>query len=159
MYQLRYYQEDAITAIKMALNMGENPIAELPTGAGKSIIISSIAEWVAKQKPDFRVLICAHRAELLVQNAGKIQGDVGLYSAGLNSRETNNQIVVGGIQSIYNKDLGKFNLVIIDECHLLTPDPESMYYQLITKLQEVNPNIRLIGLSATPTGIVTGKRD
>lgn len=150
MHQLRYYQTDAISAIKAALNMGENPICKLPTGAGKSIIIALIAEWVARNKPDYRILICAHRAELLVQNAGKIQGDVGIYSAGLQSREASNQIVVGGIQSIYNQDLGKFNLLLLDECQFLSPDPESMYYQLIIKLQNDNPNIRIVGLSATP---------
>ena len=55
-----------------------------------------------------RVLILAHVKELLEQNAGKIKAlcdgiDVGIYSAGLDRRDTDNPIIVAGIQSVYGE--------------------------------------------------------
>lgn len=89
---------------------------------GKSIVIGKIASD-AVSLWNGRVLILAHVKELLEQNAGKVKAlcpdiPVGIYSAGLGSRDTNTPIVVAGIQSVYNKAdaLGAFDLIIVDEC-------------------------------------------
>ena len=59
---------------------------------------------------------------------------------------------MAGIQSVYNKayDLGRFDLVIVDECHLIAPDGEGMYRTFLKDMKVINPNVRLIGLTATP---------
>ena len=59
---------------------------------------------------------------------------------------------MAGIQSVYNKacDLGRFDLVIVDECHLIAPDGEGMYRTFLKDMKGINPNVRLIGLTATP---------
>lgn len=89
---------------------------------GKSVVIGEIAN-LAVNRGDSRVLVLAHVKELLEQNAGKIRSlcpslSVGIYSAGLNCRDTRNPVIVAGIQSIYRKPdiLGAFDLVLIDEC-------------------------------------------
>ena len=75
------------------------------------------------EKWNGRVLILAHVKELLEQNADKIRKlcpelKIGIYSAGLRSRDTTEQVIVAGIQSVYNKacELDAFDLVVVDEC-------------------------------------------
>ncbi|MFK5283230.1 DEAD/DEAH box helicase family protein, partial [Lacticaseibacillus paracasei] len=69
-----------------------------------------------------RVLIVAHVKELLEQSVEKLQDicpmvKVGVYSAGLGRRDTEHDVIVGGVQSIYDKaeSLGRFDLMLIDE--------------------------------------------
>jgi DNA repair protein RadD len=123
---------------------------------GKSIVLAQIATDAVSNWSG-RVLILAHVKELLEQNADKIRGlcpelDVGVYSAGLNSRDTSHAVIVAGIQSVYNKacDLGSFDLIVIDEAHLIQPDGDGMYRTFLADMQVINPNVRLIGLTATP---------
>jgi DNA repair protein RadD len=102
---------------------------------------------------DGRVLVLAHRKELLEQNAGKIKAhgvDVGLYSAGLGKRDLEHDVICGGIQSIYRKaaDVGARHLVLIDEVHLVAE--EGMYKTFLSDLRTICPKVRLVGLTATP---------
>jgi DNA repair protein RadD len=89
---------------------------------GKSLVLAKIASDAVTLWGG-RVLVLAHVKELLEQNADKVRRlcpelKVGVYSAGLNSRDTREAVIVAGIQSVYNKacDLGRFDLVIVDEC-------------------------------------------
>lgn len=123
---------------------------------GKSIVIGKIASD-AVSLWNGRVLILAHVKELLEQNAAKIVAlcpeiPVGIFSAGLNSRDTDEPIIVAGIQSVYNKadQLGVFDLIIVDESHLIAPDGEGMYRSFLKDMKVINPNVRVIGLTATP---------
>ena len=154
----RYYQQDAVKAIWQALrDFDDNPCAELPTGAGKSWVLAQIAHDAAT-KWNGRVLILAHRKELLEQNFEKVAAlipdsiSAGINSAGLKQRDTESQVIVAGIQSVYNKacKLGGFDVVVVDECHLLPPDGEGMYRVLIKDLKVLRPHVRVIGLTATP---------
>lgn len=142
---LRPYQQDALDAIVNHLRFlkEEHAICQLPTGAGKSHVIAELTHRL-----EGRVLVLAHRKELLEQNASKFSEPVSIFSAGLNSRDLSNRIVVAGIQSIYNKELPDFDYIIIDECHLVTnnPDDGSMYWQLINSQTKA----RIIGFTATP---------
>jgi DNA repair protein RadD len=155
--KLRPYQEEAVTAVYEHLRTRQdNPCIVLPTGTGKSLVLAQIATDTVKLW-NGRVLLLAHVKELLEQNADKIRKlcpdvKIGIYSAGLKSRDTQEDIIVGGIQSVYNKacELGKFDLVLIDEAHLIPPDGEGMYRKLLGDLQVINPDIRIVGLTATP---------
>lgn len=100
----------------------------------------------------------AHRKELIEQNAEKIRAllpgrRVGVYSAGLRKRDTELDVVVAGIQSVYSKatDFGKRHVCIVDECHRIDPNSEQTQYgRFITTLNACNPHLAVIGLSATP---------
>lgn len=123
---------------------------------GKSVVIGRIASDAVLQW-NGRVLILAHVKELLEQNAAKIVSlcpeiPVGIFSAGLKSRDTDEPIIVAGIQSVYNKacDLGSFDLILVDEAHLIAPDGEGMYRTFLNDMKVINPNVRVIGLTATP---------
>lgn len=162
-YRLRWYQEEAVDAIYQWFRNHEtgNPCAVLPTGSGKTILITKFAcdcyDWGK------RVLILTHVKELLEQTKKTIQLfsphlDVGIYSAGLHSRDTEQQILCAGIQSVYNKteEVGTFDLIIIDEVHTVPEDGNGMYLRFLKEQRERNPKLRVIGLTATPYRLDSG---
>ncbi len=170
--ELRGYQRESVLASWdwFRKNPQGAPLIVLPTGAGKSLVAAELAKQVASKGGDRRVLILAHRRELLSQNYEKLSllmpwGRLGLYSAGLNRRDTAAQIVVGGVQSVYKRaaELGAFSLVLIDEVHLVPPDGEGRYRTLIDGLRAVNPAVRFLGMTATPyrlgSGLLTATGD
>lgn len=160
---LRDYQKQAVLATYDYLrNKTGNPCIVCPTGAGKSHILAqichdAIALW------NGRVLVLTHVKELIEQNAAKTQSligkeNVGIYSAGLNRRDMAQPVIAASIQSIYKRacDFEAFDLVIVDEAHLIPPDGDGMYRQFLSDAQVVNPRIRVIGLTATPFRMATG---
>lgn len=159
--QPRWYQSEANDAVWKYLNeKSGNCVVVLPTGAGKSLLIALLIQ----QALEFggRVIVLAHRKELLQQNADEIRGlipgvDVGIYSAGLKSREIHNAVVVAGIQSVFRKaeDLGRRHLVLVDECHLCSDLEESMYSMFLNAMKQ-QEGLRIVGLSATPFRTGTG---
>ena len=77
---------------------------------------------------------------------------LGYYSAGLNKRDDQADIICAGIQSVYKKafDLERRDLVIVDECHRIGTEENSQYQRFLTSLQKANPHLAVVGLSATP---------
>jgi len=161
--ELRPYQREAVDAVYRHLRQrDDNPCVVCPTGAGKSLIMSTICHD-AVTKWGGRVLILAHVKELLEQTAGTLRRiapdlSVGVYSAGLNRRDTDHRVIVAGIQSVHKRacELDAFDLIIVDEAHLLPPAGEGRYRTFLTDAKIVNPNVRLIGLTATPYRMESG---
>ena len=161
--KLRAYQQAAVDAVYDHLrNRDDNPVAVLPTGAGKSLVLAKIASD-AVQQWNGRVLILAHVKELLEQNADKVRRlcpdiKVGLYSAGLKKRDTSTPVLVAGIQSIYKRacDLDPFDLIVVDEAHLISKSGDGMYRQFLNDCKVINPHVRVIGLTATPFRLDSG---
>jgi superfamily II DNA or RNA helicase len=167
--QPRWYQTESVDSCFSYLRNESTggPVIVLPTGAGKSLVLAMISKRVVEQYSR-RVLIVAHRSELLTQNAEKVRAllpgkDIGIYSAGLNKRDTNHDIVCCGIQSVHKRahEFGERHLVLIDEVHLVPSDGEGMYRTFLGDLKAINPDIRFVGLTATPfrtgEGRLTGK--
>lgn len=161
--QLRGYQQDAIKAAYDHLaTRDDHVLLVLPTGSGKSIVIAQICKD-AVDRWKGRVLVLAHRKELLEQNADKIMRlapglDVGIYSAGLKRREYDKPVVVAGIQSVFTRgcEMGSFDLALVDEAHRIPPDGDGMYRELLKDMHAVNPALRVVGLTATPYRMGTG---
>ena len=157
MYTLRPYQSDAVESVYRHLREKDtNPCVVIPTAGGKSLCIAQVAKD-AVTKWNGRVMILAHVKELVEQNAGKLKSicpdlPVGVYSAGLDSRDTQQPVVVAGIQSVYNKieSFKPFDLVMIDEVHMVPPDGEGRYRTFLEAAKRVNPRVRLVGWTATP---------
>ena len=157
MVELRDYQSDAKAALYDYLRKKDgNPCVVIPTAGGKSICIASVAADAVNLWHG-RVLILAHVKELVDQNSKELKGlcpdlPVGVYSAGLDRRDTKEPVVVAGIQSIYNKiDLFEpFDLVMVDEVHMVPPDGEGRYQTFLNAAKAKNPNIRMVGWTATP---------
>lgn len=163
---LRYYQQEAVNAVLESLATSRDNIAvEIPTGGGKTPIIATLCKMFARN--GYRTLVLAHRAELLSQAVDKLrvwapETRVSLYSAGLGERDLTAQVVVAGIQSIYNKsaDLmryGVIDVVIVDEAHLIPASGEGMYRTLIDALKHANPSLNVVGLTATPYRLTSGE--
>ena len=157
MIQLRDYQEESVLRCYdwMQHNDG-NPLIIIPTGGGKTPVIATLCTD-AVQLWNGRVLVLAHVKELLEQTAATLRRmcptlPVGVYSAGLKRRELGRSVTVAGVQSVYNRaeELGRIDLVIVDEAHLIPPDGDGMYRTLIDGLRRVNPDVRVVGLTATP---------
>ncbi len=155
--QLRDYQKQAIikTYEWLSKNSG-NPCIVAPTGSGKAWICAGLCEDVLHNWPGRKILVLSHVKELLVQDAEKIrqvwpEAPIGIYSAGLGTKDMNT-ITVAGIQSIWKKgkELGHIDLVIVDEAHLIQNQDQGMYRTLLSDLEDINPRMRVIGLTATP---------
>jgi DNA repair protein RadD len=108
-------------------------------------------------------LILAHVKELLEQTADKLrlvcpELEFGIYSAGLKRRDTDASVIVAGIQSVYRRacELDAFDLVLVDECHLIPIEGDGMYRQFLSDAKVVNPNLRIVGFTATPFRLKTG---
>ena len=166
MFELRPYQlpicDRVFNYIKN--NPGKHPLVALPTGAGKTVVLAEIIKESLRRNPNGHVLVLSHVKEILEQNVEAIESHisqkVGVYSAGLDSKEIE-QVTVASIQSAYNKPelFQKFKLVIIDECHLIPMDDNTMYRKFFNQLN--NPSY--CGLTATPfrlgSGYIYGEED
>ncbi len=153
--KLRTYQKEAVdSAFDYLCETDGNPCIVLPTGAGKSLVIATIAGDAVGL--GHNVLVLAHVRELVEQNADKIDRltpaiDVGIFSAGMGRQEIGRPITVAGIQSVYScaAALGDIGLVIIDEAQMIPPEGDGMYRTLLKDLKLVNPQLRVVGLTAT----------
>jgi len=165
MITLRPYQEKTVVSVYDFLHRRDgNPCVVLPTASGKTPVIATICRD-AVERWDGRVLVVAHVKELLEQAVDKLHVmapdlwmRIGVYSAGLRSRDTDHPIIVAGIQSIYRRaaELDRFDLILVDECHLLPPDGEGMYRTFLAEAKVVNPQVRLVGFTATPYRMSSG---
>ena len=159
MTTLRDYQQRTIDQLYAWFSAGNqgNPCLVLPTGSGKSHIVAALCKDAIQNWPETRVLMLTHVKELIEQNAQKMRqhwpnAPLGIYSAGLRQKELGEPITFAGIQSVRSKakEIGHVDLVIIDECHLVSHKDEGGYRTLISDLYQTNQNLRVIGLTATP---------
>jgi DNA repair protein RadD len=163
MMQLRPYQRECVDAVYEHLRTrDDNPCAVVPTAGGKTPIMATICKDAIGQWSG-RVLILAHVKELLEQTADKLRAvcpeiKFGIYSAGLKRRDTSHAVIVAGIQSVYKRacQLEAFDLVLVDEAHLIPLEGDGMYRQFLADARVINPVLRIVGFTATPFRLKTG---
>ncbi|RMF73507.1 MAG: hypothetical protein D6738_08595 [Acidobacteria bacterium] len=163
MMELRPYQREAVEAVYEHLRArDDNPCVVIPTAGGKTPVIATICRDAVSVWGG-RVLVLAHVKELLEQAAEKLAAvapdlDAGVYSAGLGRRDVDHPVVIAGIQSVYRRAraLGRFDLVLIDEAHTIPLEGDGMYRQFLAAAREANPDLRVIGLTATPFRMKSG---
>ena len=151
----RYYQQEAFDAAVAHLVKSDEPgILELATGAGKSIIVAMLADWLATKNR--RVLVLTHSSDLVKQNHAKYLmtgNDAGIFSAKLGKKNHRHQVIFGGVQSVV-RSLEKFDqpfsLIIVDEAHMVGFEGGS-YQKVFQHFYAMNPKMRVIGLTATPS--------
>ncbi|KTS10273.1 hypothetical protein SB2_06940 [Methylobacterium radiotolerans] len=171
MLTLRDYQREAVdTVLASWSNEGTtplHPLIEAATGTGKSVMIAALIREVLTAWADLnlRVLVLTHVKELVEQNAKELLGmwpaaPIGINAAGLGRRDWHNQIVFASIQSVYRQaqQLGRRDLVIIDEAHLVPRSGEGMYRALLDDLGAM-ADIRVVGFTATPYRLDSGRLD
>lgn len=165
MMELRPHQSGAVDAL---LNHwacgGGNALVELATGTGKSLVAATLARKMVEAGA--RVGIVTHVRELVSQNFMALlrawpQANAGIYSAGLNRRDGRKPVTFASIQSIHRRahELGPWDLILVDECHLIPAKGEGMYRRFIDDMAVVCPHMRVGGLTATPYRLGEGRLD
>lgn len=166
MIKYRPYQVKAINSIWNYFKSGNtgNPVVAMPTGTGKSIVIAGFIKSVYEQFPTQRVMMITHVKELIEQNFSKLMAlwstaPAGIYSSGLNRRDSYNSITFAGIGSVVKKShlFGHIDLIIIDEAHLVSPSDSTMYRKFISELHKYNPALKIVGFTATPYRLGQGQ--
>lgn len=159
--QLRSYQQEAINSIFQYFyeNSTGHPLIGMPGGSGKAIVIAGFIIDVFKYWPNQRILQLVHTKELVEQNAKKLvqfwpfsgPAPVGVYCAGLNRKDTAHPVIFGSLGSVRNniESFGHRDILIVDEAHCISPDEATGYQKIIAGLTAINPNLRVVGLSAT----------
>lgn len=164
---LRPYQTQAVDAVFDYWSTGGgNPLVDLATGTGKSLVIAEVIRRLIAEYPSLRVLSLVHVKELVKGNADELKRhaphlQVGVNSAGLGQRDLRQQILFAGIQSVshISGKLGPRDLLIIDEAHLLPKSGIGRYHTLIEGMRRFNPDLRVLGMTATPYRLDSGRLD
>lgn len=140
----RWYQEEAIAAIRNSLRENRSTLCVLPTGMGKTFLFSSICK-----KWQGRVLVLAHRDELITQARDALI-EATLEPVAIEKaeyRSSNERLIVASIQTMHRRlDLfpaDYFALIIVDEAHRTIA---SSYMKVLNHFAEA----KVLGVTATP---------
>lgn len=145
--KLRPYQEQAVASAIKELDGVRSTLIVMPTGSGKTVVMTELA----KRRKDDRVLVLAHRDEILQQARERFRRDTG-DMVGLDKADSfagDERIVVGSIQTVsaldrLNRfDPKRFDLVMVDEAH---HSPATTYRRVLDYFGEA----KVIGVTATP---------
>ena len=152
MYELRPYQQEAVKAICGECSGGhQRTLLVLPTGTGKTVVFAKVVEL--KVGEGKRVLILAHRNELLDQASDKLKAACGidtvLEKAECSSVGSFMPVTVGSVQTLYRENrLNKFprdyfDIIIVDEAHHAMSDT---YQRILSYFDKA----LVLGVTATP---------
>jgi superfamily II DNA or RNA helicase len=155
--KLRDYQEECLAALEAGRKKGEQrQLVALPTGSGKTIVAAADMQRVVTTHLG-GALFMAHRDELINQAAEKTRfvwadADIGRVKAADN--ELGHRITVASVQTIQRDkrleqivEAGPYSILYIDEAHHAAADT---YVKIIERLSEANPDMLIVGLTATP---------
>lgn len=165
----RCYQVRAVDcAFERYLAGDQRTLIVLPTGGGKTVVAAFIAKRLLAENPGKRVMVLAHRSELISQAAEKFATVTGILPEIEKGNERTNEhslhgkppVVVGSFQTLAgesrNKRTGKrridkfdphdFCFLWIDEAHHILADS----YKRVADYFASNPNCKVLGVTATP---------
>lgn len=161
---LRDYQKKAVDTLYNELQSNLNALFQGPCGCGKTIVFSHLIKQFLQEFPAFRVLILtdveviiSQTRDKLIKVAPELMRDIGIVCASISdTKQLHKRITIASRQSLINH-LGRFEpvqLLIVDEVHAVDIPQEGkepdQFGTIINKLREYNPNMRLLGFSATP---------
>lgn len=175
---LREYQVRVLDTAWDAMQYKHNILITAPCSAGKTILFSKLVQRLMRENPSFRCLILVDREILVTQSRDKLHtvapelsASVGVVCASVSTtKELHLPVTVASRQTLI-KQLDKFppvQLTIIDEAHLMAlPNDEKaipdQFSEIINKLREYNPNMRMVGCTASPyrlgVGYIHGARN
>ena len=149
---LRPYQQEAVGAVLGEWEGGRaKTLLVLPTGTGKTVVFSKVAEEQVRRGK--RVLILAHRGELLDQAADKLYKVTGLRCAVEKAEESClgswYRVTVGSVQTLMREKRlagfsdDYFNTIIVDEAHHCVSDS---YQTILNHFHTA----KVLGVTATP---------
>ena len=158
--KLRPYQVDAVNAVMRDWQTHPDVLGVAATGAGKTQIFLAILQQVCSPAllPESRALIIAHRQELIDQPVERAAGwpgwDIPMGVVMGDRDECDRPITVATVQTLSSEKrlagllkYGAIDYLITDEAHHVNADS---YLALVERLRQVNPNLRHLGVTATP---------
>lgn len=151
----RPYQADALRAVCRELTTNRSTLLVMATGLGKTVVFSQLVAMAKLGK----VMVVAHREELVTQAANKIELITGTYpeiemaeSKASTSLLSSGDIVVASVQTLTagrrmeKFDPSRFSLLIFDECHHI----KASTWMRVLKHFTQNENLKVLGVTATP---------
>jgi DNA repair protein RadD len=160
---LRPRQKELVNRVLTALHEHGNTLAVAPTGAGKTIMLSAAIGVLCKASTAktpgfkthwFKTCVLAHRDELTVQNETKFcrvnpHLSTGIFDA--SSKSWQGDTTFAMVQTLSREanlaTMPKLDLLVIDEAHHARADS---YVRIVNHAQSLNPNLKLLGMTATP---------
>lgn len=172
MIDLRPYQVRTLDQAWDAMQYQHNVLIVAPCAAGKTIMFAKIVQRLLRENPTFRALILVDREILVTQSRDKLfsvapelGGDIGIVCSSVTAdKDHSKRVTIASRQTLVNQ-LDRFEpvqLTIIDECHLMAVpktsdiEPPDQFAKIISALREYNPNMRLLGCTASPYRLGTG---
>jgi DNA repair protein RadD len=163
----RYYQVEAVDSV---LDYWQeepgHPLVDMATGTGKSGTLAMLIKRLLEGWSDLRIVVVTHVEELVEGNFKEFIGmcpfaPVGIAAASLGRKDYRAQVIFGQLQTIWDKALliGYVDILMIDEVHLVPSDGNTMYRKLIAALLLINPNMKIVGFTATPYRLDSGRLD
>lgn len=154
---LRYYQKEAKQAVfDYWERTPGHPLIVAATGTGKSMIQGSLTQDLIDGYPDLRIMNCVHVQELVESNAQEFLGlspfaPAGILAASLGRADYRSQILFAQLQTAHDKAerIGHVDILEVDEAHTVPFKQTTMYRNLIGGLMAINPDMKIIGLTAT----------
>lgn len=155
--RLRPRQQQAVSHSLTALHEHKNTLLVAPTGAGKTIMLSAVAGQRVNNAPEGapnKALILQHRDELTDQNASKFRKvnpniPISIFDAGCKS--WNGRAIFGMVPTLTRPanlaGMPALGTLVIDEAHHVAADS---YQKIIVRAREVNPDVAIFGVTATP---------
>lgn len=150
---LRPRQKELVSKTVDALYTHGNTLAVAPTGAGKTIMLSAVLGRMFERDIE-RACVLAHRDELTFQNEGKFKRvnpslSTSIFNA--NEKSWDGQVAFAMVQTLSRESnlqsLPPLDALVIDEAHHARADS---YMRVIEHAQNINPNLKLLGMTATP---------
>lgn len=160
---LRDYQLEAVTRLWAELYVRDTALCVLPTGGGKTEIMIELLRKSLEAKPDVKIVVLLNRLTLVDQTHKRFSRalnsqNIGIYCGSRDSKSTSNSITIASIQSIYDIELDKVHLIVLDEAHNVDEN-EGRYFEFLTKLKAKNDKLKVVAFTATPfraTGKIYG---
>lgn len=155
----KHYQRTAINEILEWFKTKNKTFYQLATGGGKTFLFSFLSkEFIGNSNK--RVVILAHRTELIQQTVNTLY-DIGVRSEAVIAKKKylnhSAQVYVSMVETLFNRlkknpyFLPKIDLLIIDEAHIMT------FIKVLELLLKLNPEMKVLGVSATPGTQITEK--
>jgi DNA repair protein RadD len=158
---LRPYQQEAVDAIVSSLNAGKMSVCvNMATATGKTATLSALAQrFVAK---GHSICVVTHVQELVGQILRTAQNfmppeDIGVQAASLGRKDPPRKFQICQIQTVGRRPemIGPRRIMIVDELQMINAE-EGQYRKVLEALRVMTPDMRLVGLSATPWRMKTG---
>lgn len=161
MIEWRPYQTEIIDNVFADWQTYNNLLVVAATGAGKTNVLWGIADRFMAENLNSRVMVLAHRKELIEQPLARLERfwPERAWQAGIvmgNTNDCHRRIVIATVQTVGHKNgkrlaeilqYGRIDLLITDECHHVSA---STYQAVIATLKAANPQLKHLGVTATP---------